>query len=418
MLQTIDVLIGFTVVMLILSAIVTLLVQFVSATLLNLKGMVLKDGVAHLLGLLDKNNLTELETRKIADHVLRDSLIAKKMLFFKKWRLAGVVHREELTKLILDFAGGADLTKADAMAKGEPHNLEGEARLRARLLNSLRANGIEDPPADILKSVRSTMLALEQSQPELATDVRQSLALLTHASSEFVAKLNAWFDQTIDRTIDVFAGRTRLLTLFFAAVVSIFFQVNSIDLMRRLSVDDETRRLLVDAAVNNPERFVALQPPEGSSPAAGGETAPPPPVVQPTAPKPEAAPQPNPTITPAEALKRIKNDPDLNQLVEAELISWPESGSKWLQYWSSSASFYDFLARLAGVLLTVGLLALGAPVWYELLKNLLHLRSIVARKDDGQRLVRQTSQEPVRASVAPPAAAGAAGEQGDLEAVG
>ena len=44
------------------------------------------------------------------------------------------------------------------------------------------------------------------------------------------------------------------------------------------------------------------------------------------------------------------------------------------------------------MLLTISLLSLGAPIWYEVLKNLIGLRSLVARKDDLQRAIRQTSQ--------------------------
>lgn len=44
--------------------------------------------------------------------------------------------------------------------------------------------------------------------------------------------------------------------------------------------------------------------------------------------------------------------------------------------------------------MTTGLLTLGAPVWYEILKNLIQFRSVVARKDDAQRAVRQTNQKP------------------------
>src|SRR6187551_2374136 len=109
MLQTVDVLIGFSVVMLVLSAIVTMLVQWFATTLLNLKGRVLKEGVARLLLLLDQGVLNSEQTQQIADHVLRNMLVGKRKLFSEARALANVIHRDELTKLILDFAAGADL---------------------------------------------------------------------------------------------------------------------------------------------------------------------------------------------------------------------------------------------------------------------------------------------------------------------
>jgi hypothetical protein len=41
------------------------------------------------------------------------------------------------------------------------------------------------------------------------------------------------------------------------------------------------------------------------------------------------------------------------------------------------------------VLLSAVLLSFGAPFWYNALKNLLQLRSILAQKDDQQRSQRQ-----------------------------
>ena len=445
MLQTIDVLIGFTVVMLILSAVVTMLVQFVATTLLNLKGQSLKDGIAQLLTLLDKQGLTAREANRIADHILRNSLLSRKVPFVEKWRLASVVHREELTTLILDFAAGADLSKADALAKGESLNDTGPDYLRARLLNSLRNNGVIEPPADILKAVRRTMLTLEERQPELANDIRHSVALLTHASSEFLAKTNAWFDQTIDRTVDAFTTSARVWTIIFSAAVAIFFQVNSFELIRRLSVDDDMRQMLVSAAITDPDRFAprTAEADAGSAPEMNAQPSTNGAPTNATDTSVEGSPsllptnratgldanderagardEPPPGLTPSEALDRIRGDESLSWLVNADLITWPKDFNVWRQYWTSAPSLYEQLVRLLGVLLTVSLLGLGAPIWYEFLKNLINLRSVVARKDDAQRLERQTSQPPppstpVSGLVSRPA--GAAGEMGDLDAAG
>ena len=80
------------------------------------------------------------------------------------------------------------------------------------------------------------------------------MAIAQHASSEFVAKINAWFDQTIDRTVESFTGKTRAWTTLFAAVVALFFQVDTFELLQRLSVDKQARQTLVNAAVEHPDR--------------------------------------------------------------------------------------------------------------------------------------------------------------------
>jgi hypothetical protein len=419
MLQSIDILIGFTVVMLILSVIVTMLVQFVTSTLLNLKGRVLKAAVAELLLLLDRGSLKAAEAQGIAKHLLRDALVGRKVPGLDRWRLANVVHREELVKLILDFAADADLTRADALAKGQQAHPANEQDLRAVLVNSLRRNGISEPPGEILNAVRGTMLALEQARPELATDVRQSMALLTHASSDFLGKINAWFDQTIDRTVDSFTARSRIWTLIFSALVAIFFEVNTFELVQRLSADQDTRQALVTAAINNPERFERMVQPPASDGGAPGTAASPA----------NAQATRQPAVNPSQAIAAIRHDPELNRLVDADLIKWPDDFGAWAQYWSpdrtTPSSPYQLLTRLIGILLTIGLLGLGAPLWYQVLRNLIQLRSLVAQKDDEQRRVRQTSQEPPSAEApaggaparaVPPSLA--VGERGDLEAVG
>jgi hypothetical protein len=56
------------------------------------------------------------------------------------------------------------------------------------------------------------------------------------------------------------------------------------------------------------------------------------------------------------------------------------------------------LATLArpGVLISWILLLLGAPFWFDALKNLLRLRSVMARKDDAERKQREAVQTTTR----------------------
>ncbi len=429
MLQTIDVLIGFSLVMLVLSIVVTMLVQFVVSMLLNLKGRVLKEGVAHLLNLLDKDGLTADETHNIADHLLRNALVARKRVFGsfigKEFALAQTIHREELIKLVLDFAGDCDLEKAsnlvrngnsqvrfrDLVQQEKDGKLDEKSKmdlailrdpideekhkdlelLRIRLLNSLRRNGIVGDPRDIIKAIRTTMLKLEKDQPELASDVRQSMATVEHASSEFVAKINAWFDQTIDRTVESFTGKTRAWTTLFAAVVALFFQVDTFELLQRLSVDKESRQMLVDTATTHPEQFRVLatmqqQEREAAEPAKPEAAKP-----QSTADEQSKAENAAP-FSPREAIAAITSDPDLNKLYAADLIAKPESFKEWWEQWP--IDLFAGLTHLIGILVTLGLLTLGAPVWYEILKNLIQFRSLVSRKDDVERAARQSSQKP------------------------
>jgi hypothetical protein len=95
MLDSLEILIGFTLIMLIMSMAVTMLTQLIGSWV-ALRGRALKIGVARLIALLDRG-LTSQEAKQIADHILRDPLIGgQRTIFRKRHRLASVVHREEL----------------------------------------------------------------------------------------------------------------------------------------------------------------------------------------------------------------------------------------------------------------------------------------------------------------------------------
>ena len=387
MLDSLDVLIGFTLIMLIMSMAVTMLTELIGSRF-ELRGRALKIGVARLIALLDRG-LTPQEAKQIADHILRNPLIGgQPTILRKRHRLASVVHREELVKLILDFAAEGDIEKAD------PHETTNEARLRAKVLSSLKENGI-DRPAETIDHIRKATLELEKTSPELSHSIRVNIAILHFADSQFLAKLNSWFDQTVDRVSDVFTARIRLLTAAVAILLSLALQLDSISIINRLSVDDDLRQQLVGAAINRVQE-------------SGARSAPPP----------AAAPDVQATV---DAIRKA----GVADLEEFGLVSVPRSLKEWCDGWSVAADTQfqagqerqsRVLIRLFGILLSAALLSLGAPFWYATLRDFLKLRSMIARKDDAERAERQTTQAPAAGGTLPPQLRG--GEAGDLEAAG
>jgi hypothetical protein len=80
-------------------------------------------------------------------------------------------------------------------------------------------------------------------------------------------------------------------------------------------------------------------------------------------------------------LRSVSGHPETNMLNSAE-----ESSSKWPIGFDSDL----FLRSWRGVVLTWVLLSLGAPFWYDALKDLLKLRSTLAKKEEDARVERQT----------------------------
>ena len=93
---------------------------------------------------------------------------------------------------------------------------------------------------------------------------------------------------------------------------------------------------------------------------------------------------------------------------EAGVVPLPEN---WLRDWG--------WGKFPGIILSAMLLSLGAPFWYNALKNLVRLRPLLAMKEEAEREERQTQQ--AKAETPAPTSsrsAGGEGERGDLSATG
>lgn len=363
MLKSIDILLGLSVVMLMVSLVVTVFTQVIT-NLMETRGRNLRDGISGLLVQIHSDIPADV-SRKIAEAILKHPLIKA-----AGTSLGTVIHREELTALILELA-------ADDGAS------TGDSTVRDHLCNLLKANGIERPE-QTMANVRALTLMLEQAHPELSNNQRFAVAFLQEAPSRFLAKMNGWFDPMIDRVADRFTNSTRLITFIGSFAVALVLQLDTVGLVNRLSVDPELRKALVEQAValNNKS--------------------------------PETQARSEQQIQGLNAQDRE----NLTTLASFDVIEFPTNWDDWTGRWTAKT----FPLKLTGILLTSMLLSLGAPFWYNALKNLIRLRSLVAQKDDDQRAARQTSTGPPGGDGSGPSPAAVpslvVGERGDLARVG
>jgi hypothetical protein len=380
MLQSLDVLIGVCVVMLMVSMSVTLITEWF-LTLLGMRGKKLLEGVTALLGQIDPS-LKEKWADAIAKEILTHPMAARTGA-----KYAEVIQREELIKIVLEIGAAARAQAPAAMAAAAgagaaggnaapppppPPTTAGEA-----LAQALQRAGIPDPGAT-LDAVRMLSMRLEAARPDMATHVREATALIAEAHSQFVANVNGWFDQTMDRVSHSYTNHSRYWTAGISLFLAFFLQLDAFQLVNRLSVDDDLRTSLVQQA-----QAQLSQP----------------------------APNPPAPQNDMEKLKQYtdKNVAELRVLASDELLSLPDSPAEWWAGWAETSFF--------GVLIAGLLVSLGAPFWFKALGNLLKLRSSLAIKEDQQRAQRQTAQEPTAsASAILAAAAAAGGERGDLTA--
>ena len=396
MLKTLDILIGTTTVLLAFAMAVTVLTQAIT-TLFSRKGEHLKDGLTSLLRQLGIP--TEAVAQEISDAILKHPMISEGTGLRGNVKLGTVIHREEFTKLLLAAANKDDPALWCKLSEAA----------QKELAAMLAANGVQDPAAT-LKNVRAMTLQLEASNPELATDVRQSLALLKEASSDYLALTNTWFDQTIDRVSQAFAKNTHIVTVALACVVVLTVQLDILAVMNRLSLDDKLRNQVVTAAAND-----VSQDGKPSAPSTGAaKTSPASSATQ--EPKQTDSQPANPATPSPDLPPNLSNKPVYDALTDAGLLTMP--------FISPSAWWHQFDSRkIPGMLLAILLVSLGAPFWYNILKDLLGLRSALAKKDDVQRAIRQTTQDAGAApspnsSGAPAAPAWLKGEQGNLDPKG
>ena len=324
MLKTVDVLIGLTVVMLLASLIVTVLTQFITSAW-NSRGRHLLRGVADLL-----QQVAPGIEREAAEKV-SVAVLTHPMIRAAGGRYGDVIQRGELTKILLELA-----------ADNGPQKLETGAR--QQLVVALKESGIDDPAAT-LRKVTQVLLDLETSRPELATSVRHSMALLDGAKSAFVARVNAWFDQTMNRVSDRFTFTARGVTFVMGMLLAFVVQLDTPLLVNRLATDPQLRASMVQQSV-----AIDLQQNELNK-------------------------------IPSEERSRL-----FDKLASADLLSVPASFTEWRANWSGNGLHPNPM----GVLLSAILLSFGAPFWFNALKNLLQLRSILAQKDDDQRARRQS----------------------------
>jgi hypothetical protein len=389
-LHYLDVMIGFVFTMLVLSLAVTAIVQAVPVYLRNLKGVSLQRGLTDLLFRIAGE--LKLEERaidglgKTVDTILRDPLLSPPRWWgslqlrkftaqisgsqVKERARSAVVQREEFVRLLLDFAGTAD----DATTPTAVIEARGVARALLGVETAKEA-------LDLLGKMRERIAQLELEHHDWSNSRRADQAmleiLLFGNTRNFMAKLVGWYDQTIDRVDGAFTARVRVWTTSLSAALVLVLQLDSFGLLAKLNADAALRDKVVASAITSMEQGEL-------KPAAPGAT-------------PEAATK---AMECAGAhLTRAGRNPDMKayaqcmglaQATELGLVAWPKDAAEWKGNWAPAGVALSLQAL--GMLLSLGLLSLGAPFWYEMLSNLIKLRSTIARKDERAREERQMTQ--------------------------
>ncbi len=213
MLPQIDTMIGFAAVMLLLSLLITILVQ-ATVTLLDLRGKNLLWGVTVII---EHAFPTVKSPKAVAEKVL-----AHRTLDLGVDLPVTAIRSDELVR-ILGHLSSAD----EALAAAIRSSRDAVARLDAAV--PIEAMLREAFPGETDKVTRAMEAAREVAEKDLGD-------------------LKAWYRTVMDRTSERFGRWTRLITVSFAVLISFGLPIDSVALLKRISTSADLRAHLAQSA--------------------------------------------------------------------------------------------------------------------------------------------------------------------------
>ena len=400
MLKQLDTLIGFAVVMSVISLLITVVTQMVSS-LLGLRGKNLADALEAMWHKLDPQLNVQVAnlSRKLADHVLTRPALSDSMLSMSArwpllWKRASAIRPRELLVSLEHLSGQTQAPD------GPPQTLEQAAARLLKILNT-------PTPA-----TTEAISALKASLPDLAA--QQGQALIAHfnsATNIALGNLEQRFNSAQDRARQWFGMHTRIITVTASALAAFLLQLDAFQLIQRLSSDPDARARLVSGAASlNLQAEQVLGEALSANPTLQSNT-----LAQLDAKYPGlsdtlGAPPPSPTLSDlqpwlaarlantawsnrsetiisdfrsaAQAASRARLDELSRQFGEIE-GRFSKSGIMLIPnpYPSPASGTWSWpWPHLLGILASVALLSLGAPFWFNLLKSLANLRPALAQQ--------------------------------------
>jgi hypothetical protein len=390
MLKQLDTVIGFVVVISLVSLMITIITQMVSS-LLGLRGKNLADALEAMIHKIDPK-IGE-QAKALIDQVLTRPVISDSILSMRKnwpiaWKRATAIRPDELIQILQEIAG-------QTAAPAESPKTVPEAA--AKLLASLD------------KASQETTEAIEELKKQLPGLALQKGADLVHelnaATNISLANLEKWFNSA-----QWFALHTRVITVVASLVTALILQLDTFELLKHISSDSDVRsKLLTTATTLDQQNQDALKEADPRSQVIHKEA-----ISKIKQAYPEIAekldnpPQSTLMVDVDNWIReRLADDPKKDQIVTdyndavnqsvrmrldslseklgavsdefnktgLELIPElypPISGGKWS--WPP--------LHLLGIIATAGLLSLGAPFRFNTLKSLTSLRPLLANEVD------------------------------------
>lgn len=246
----------------------------------------------------------------------------------------------------------------------------------------------------------------ETSQPaEGSRSIDRVLALLWkeagHDQVRFRANVETWFNDSMERVSGWYRRRTQLQLFFWAAVVTVATNADTLIIAKALWSDPALRQTLVGRA----EAYIAQQPRPGSIPVTlAADEAPPPPALPPDQQAEidfiDASAQYDAALADLAELQlpigwddpappSAEDEVSLRLISDSAVDDWPgriwEPGGvgRWLQAADQHA---------VGWLLTILAVSMGAPFWFDTLNRVMSIRAAGKAPEEQQKPPRKVPE--------------------------
>jgi hypothetical protein len=175
-------------------------------------------------------------------------------------------------------------------------------------------------------------------EPETLKAIRIFWDNANHDVAAFKTSLEKWYDDTMDRVSGWYKRKTQLILLIIGLALAIIFNINSIEIVKKLSVDKDAISGLVKMAVQYNKSHATL---------------------------------PNDTNKQTQGMFIKVSDTLRNQLKQTESLM--ATGHTCNEFCCPFKP-YDLVVALLGWLITALAISLGAPFWFDLLQKVISLR--------------------------------------------
>jgi hypothetical protein len=229
MLQYLDTIIAFTVIMLGVSLLITILTQMISA-LFGYRGTYLLWGLKTLLGTVEPQLADKADTlaRNILETpIISDSIFSrfKNVPLIKCWRLASTITAEELARSLKELAD----------------TMETSDKPTAALIKTV----LDKPDPEATRKVQMIQTVLGDLGSNYSVQLDKAIQQLGATVQTSIGKIEAGFDVVMKRASQRFAMQMRIWTIIFAILISFGARLDSFSLFQQLWNDPVLRTNLV-----------------------------------------------------------------------------------------------------------------------------------------------------------------------------